>query len=564
MITLPNITVRINGTPLSKTDAESLGRVRVQQRLSLPTQCELTFFEILAEGGHDTTPFNPGDAVEIAVDDLPTLLFSGQITAIEYKYEPSGRQVLHIRAYDLLHQLRKRQPVRAHVELTTSELASKLVSDLGVTVQAVEKGPLQRRIIQHCQTDFELLQELADQCGLYFTLRDKTLYLITLEGMGDTETLTLNKNLLEARIEINSDPACRSVTVDGWDTLSNKKHSGQTKRARATELPNEAAPDKVGGSGKHFLTNAIVENDTQAKALAQARLDAYAAREKTFWGVAEGAPHLQPGSRIKIEGLQNGDNATHVLTSVNHLIDGHKGYLCELSTLPPAPQTRPTVSSCMITLGIVTRIQKQPGNIGRIRASLPSYNNIETGWMNTLFPGAGSKKGLIMLPDIGDHVAVIFARGDLGQGIVIGSFYDTQIANVPEPGIENNGVKRFTFLSSSGHKITLDDAQGALHIDAKGDLNIDAKGTFNIDAEGPLNIDSKGDTNIKTAGNAQIKTQGNTAIESDGDVSIKNGKGSSLSLLSGTAKLHSATSLEIEAPGKSITIRGSKIDFKKG
>ena len=540
MITLPNVAIRINGMELSETDAESLGHVRVHQRLSLPTQCELTFFELLQSGGHATAPFNPGDTVEIAVDNLPTSLFDGQITAVEYGYEPSGRQIIRIRAYDMLHQLRKRQPIRAHVQLTTSELASRLVSDLGISVEAAEDGPLQNHIIQHRQSDFELLRDLTEQCGLYFTLHEGTLYLTTLEGIGEVETLTLNKNLIEARIEINSDPACRTVTVDGWDTLSNQKYRGHAERARTATLPSETSPDKVGGSGNHFLTNTTVENDNQVKALAQAHLDAYAAREQTFWGVAEGAPHLRPGSRIKLEGLKGPCDARYVLTSVNHLIDGRRGYLCELATLPPSPQARSTAPSSIITLGVVTRIQKQSGSIGRICTSLPSYNNIETGWMNVLFPGAGSQKGLIMLPDVGDHVAVLFARGDLTQGIVIGSFYDPQIPNVPEPGIENNAVRRFTFVSPGGQKITLDDDKGLLR------------------------IESKGNTHIKATGHVRIQAEGDVGIKAENDVRIENGEGSHLEMLKQTVKLHSTTNLEIEAPGKSITIRGRKIDFEKG
>ena len=42
---LPQITIEIDGAALELRERAVLAEVRVQQRLSLPTLCELTFFD---------------------------------------------------------------------------------------------------------------------------------------------------------------------------------------------------------------------------------------------------------------------------------------------------------------------------------------------------------------------------------------------------------------------------------------------------------------------------------------------------------------------------------------
>ena len=63
----------------------------------------------------------------MVVEGCREALFTGQITAVEFDYSTSGGYRVFVRGYDLLHQLRKRQPVRAHVQMNLLELARTLV-----------------------------------------------------------------------------------------------------------------------------------------------------------------------------------------------------------------------------------------------------------------------------------------------------------------------------------------------------------------------------------------------------------------------------------------------------
>ena len=183
--TVPATVVSLSGERLSSGDMEHLAYVRIHQVLSLPALCELRFVD-------PTEDFSRlagralGSPLSVAVADQTGRLFSGEVTAVDYDFEPDAGRIIRIRAYDLLHRLRKRRPLRTHTDVAVVDLAEELVADLGLTVEAQLEGPRWQRIFQSRQSDWELLRDLSGRAGLYFALRDGTLTFMTLEGDGRT------------------------------------------------------------------------------------------------------------------------------------------------------------------------------------------------------------------------------------------------------------------------------------------------------------------------------------------------------------------------------------------
>jgi phage baseplate assembly protein gpV/phage protein D len=501
--TLPHITVELDGRPLHEEDIQSLGKVRIQQRLSMPTLCELSFFESAGPLG-DASLQPAGSSLRIAVRGNNIPLFTGQVTAVEYAYDSSRGRVVHVRGYDLLHQLRKRQEVRVFVQMTPADLARELVADLGIKVSESVSDPLWQRIVQHRQSDLDLLVEVTERSGQFITLRGDVLHVMTLDGIGDEIPLMLGESLMEARIEINGDPSCRSVTTSGWDPWRVEHHEGQVKTARVgRKVAVNVPPDRFGSDGERIVVDEVIQDDGQAEAISQAELDLRITREVIFRGVAEGDPHLRPGTPVAVQGVAKAFEGRYILTGVNHIIDNEKGFVSEIFTSPPAPKAHDR--SAVAAFGIVTQVD-DPENMGRVRVSLPTYQDIETDWISVLIPGAGEGKGLVMLPDVEDRVLVLLIHGDPAQGVILGGLYGTN--RPPDWGIEGGSIKRYTFLTPDGQKLTLDDADNTVRLD--------------------------------------------------------NGKGSFLKLSPGKVLLHSEVNLEIEAPGRSIVIRGQSIDFERG
>lgn len=499
---LPPMEVELDGAVLVETAAAALEEVRVQHRLSQPSVCELTFFV-----ARDTIPglqhLRAGSGLRLTLPSSSACLFDGEITALEYDYEAAHGQTLRVRCYDKLHRLRKRQPVRVHVQVTVADLARELVVDLGLTVEADAVGPLSQNLIQHRQSDLELLVEVAQRFGLYLTLREDVLHLISLEGMGDSISLELGKTLLEARLEVNAEPACRSVLAKGWDASRVEPHESRADSARTgRKVGAEASPDQFGVSGERTLTDEVFPDDHHASAVAQAELDVRSAREVTLWGVTEGDPGLMPGTPVDVAGIAGELEGRYVLASVTHLVNRRVGFVSEISSAPPVFEKRSSIATA--AWGTVTSVE-DPDKLGRVRTSLPTLGKIETDWLAVMAPGAGAGKGFVFLPDVGDQVLVLFVGGEIAQGIVLGGLYGTSGAG--DYGVEGASIRRFTLATPGGQKIRLDDTGESIRLENKG-------GSF-----------------------VEFSPQ--------------------------KARLHSVVDLEIEAPGHGVVITGKTIDFRQ-
>jgi phage protein D/phage baseplate assembly protein gpV len=481
--------------------------VRVQQELSAPALCELVFYD--PPGPLDVqSALGPGTALQVEVTGHTPPLFGGEVTAVQYVYGPSGAKQVRVRAYDLLHRLAKRQPVRVHVQVGLRDLARELTADLGVSVEAQSDGPLWEHLYQWRQSDLGLLVEAARRAGFYLALREGVLHLLTLEGTGAALPLSLGGSLLEARIEVNGDPACRTVEVAGWNALLAERHEGKASMARiARPQQAEVSPAALGADGRKALANEAVRDDRHAEVLAQAELDARAAREVTLWGVAVGDPRLRPGARVEVSGVARGVAGRYALTRVVHTIDARLGFVTEVSTDPPALASGAggTTATLGATLGVVSQVD-DPGGLGRVKVALPTYGEVETDWMGVLCVAAGPGKGLVALPDAGDKVLVLLSHDDPGQGIVIGGLYGTDPP--PDPGVEGGAVRRYTLRTPGGQYMQLDDERRTVRLQ-------DAGGSY-----------------------LQLSPEG--------------------------VVLHSRVALELDAPGQAVTIRGKTVDFEQG
>lgn len=512
---IPLVSVLLDGAPLRQADAQALESVRVQQRLSQPSHCELTFSDPQGDCSERNHTL-PGSALQVALEGEPTPLFSGRVTAAEYLYPPSGDRKLILRAYDALHGLRHRQPVRAHVQVTLAELARELVADLGLPVEAEEPGPLWQKIVQTGQSDLDLLIETAERCGLYFFLGDDVLQIFNLRGRGEPVALVRGSSLLEARIEVNADPACGAVTALGWDPWRAEEHQGTSAAPRCGRQITASAA----GTPESTLVDESVQDDDQASALAQAELDRRNASTVRFTGVADGDPGLRPGVRVDLKGVDDSVSGRYVLSATNHILDRVRGFVTELDTGLSPRRRRPGGSGA--TIGVVSDIS-DPDALGRVRVRLPGFADVESDWFEVLSPGAGQNKGLVALPDVGDRVLTLLTRNDPAQGVVVGGLYG--VNGPPDDGIDDGEIRRFTLVTPGGQRLRLDDTKKRVLLENNG---------------------------------------GNRLELSPGRARIRNGSGSYVELAGKRVVVHAEDTLELEAPGGSVIIRGQAIDFERG
>ncbi len=441
----PPLTISIQGTPAPASWLLGLSEIYIHQQLGQPALCELTF-HMAQEVPALLDALTPGHTLQIEIDRGEPPLFQGELTALTWEYGPARQRVLRARGYDLLHRLRQHLSPQVHVHMTVVDLARELVADLGLEVEAPFPGPLHEHLIQSHRSDLELLVHHAAQAGLYPILRENTLHLITLQGLGEPQTLTWGEDLFEARIDVNSETRHPTYRITGWRPLDVTIHEARIADGAAAPspmpLPN-AAPRHEAGS--------LLESDPHAEALARGQWERMTAHQQILWGVARGQPSLRPGTRVELKGDPLMPSPSGVITRATHTLDTAHGYLTQFSTEPPAP---PRLPQPVATLGVVQRVD-DPQGLGRVQASFPAYGDVVTAWLPVLFLAAGPKKGLVALPDVGDRVLVLFPLGDISQGVVLGGLYGMD--GPPDSGVEGGRVRRYRFRTPEGREVILDD-----------------------------------------------------------------------------------------------------------
>jgi phage baseplate assembly protein gpV len=110
------------------------------------------------------------------------------------------------------------------------------------------------------------------------------------------------------------------------------------------------------------------------------------------------------------------------------------------------------------------------------------------------------------MPEVDDRVMALLSAENPAVGLVLGSV--TGSRGLPDTGIENGAVVRFSLRTPGGHKIELDDAKKCLRFTASG--------------------------------------------------------GSYLELGPEQLTLHSATGLLIDASGQALAMKADKIDMRRG
>lgn len=492
--------VLVDGQPLPEDLTPRLVSVRVASRLSRPSQCELAFATWTgAAAEYDRIPLGAGITVRMTGDRGQ--LFDGEVTCVELVHAPDGAAVTRVRAYDKLHRLRKRQRLRVFTAMTAADLAAALVADLGLDVVADDPGPRWDRIVQDRQDDLGLLVEVANRAGLHPALHGRELRLLTLDGYGEPVELALGTSLLEARVEANLDLVAARVTALGWHPQRGEPIEQRVTSPRSgRRIALDPDPGAVGGGGEFFAVDQPGRSDDELAAFAQADLDARTGRAVSISGVAAGDAALRVGGRVEVGGLAAAVRGTYVLCEVVHTVAA-TGYLSSFSTEPPPVRPQPPGAS--VTLGRVTAVDDPDGG-GRVQVSLPAHGDLDAGWLAVLCPGAGSGKGFVALPDVDDLVLVLLPHGVPMAGIVLGSLYGT-VEPPDAAGVSGGAVQRWSLHTAQGQSIVVDNAQDRIR--------------------------------------------------------VANDVGSYVELGPDLLRLHAATDLVVEAPGRAVTIRGKSVDF---
>lgn len=455
------LTITLDGTALSPELSACLADAEVRQALNAPALAVLTFLDPPSEA---VGVLAMGVALAVSAGE-DKQIFSGEVTAIRRRILGSRERSVEVRAYDRLHRLRKRQNLRQLADIGVADFASTVAGDIGVSVETSGVAPAARPvIIQHSQSDFDLLSELTDSAGLSFWLGGDSLRLVSLGGDGEDEVrLAVGENILELTSDISAEPMRKSSQAFGWDLKANEVKNERAGMAAQDAL--EMRMDAVAafdGLGDRVLVNRLSDASDTVRRLAQNDIDRATARGLILDVLSEGDPELRPARVIRLEGVGPEADGPFVVSRTVHRFDADSGYTTRIFTAPPAAAQGEGRMSA--TLGIVIDTD-DPEQRYRVKARFPTLGDTHSDWMPVLSLGAGASKGFAVVPEPDDEVLVLFPDGDPARGIVLGGLYGGKAAPGERPA---SGARAFVLQSPSGPKVTLDGVEALVRLESGG------------------------------------------------------------------------------------------------
>jgi uncharacterized protein involved in type VI secretion and phage assembly len=419
----------------------------------------------------DSSTLKVGKKVEISVrgDNGRIKLMSGEITSKETSFRPGIGAVVAIRGYDQAHRLNRGRQTRSFIQVTDSDIATKIARELKLKMQIDSTREVYKYVLQDNQTNLEFLQNRAEHIGFRLFVEDNTLFFQSkpVNG-GQPPVLEMGVNLVEFNARLTTSQQSSEIEVRAWDPDSKREIIGRANRAQDVPQIGEMrqggqiAESAFGNAGKQVIVDRNVATQAEADALAQSLCEEMAGNFIQVDGVCTGNPAVMAGTMAELKGLSKEFSGRYRIAHATHRYD-IKGYV-----------TRFTVSgrhdNTLIELvgrqdgrdgshGVVTAIvtnNHDPDGLGRVKIKFPWLSgNTESNWARIVTPMGGKERGMFFLPEVNDEVLVGFEHGDMNRPYIIGALWNG-LDKPPETNAnDKNNIRKIR--SRSGHEIIFDD-----------------------------------------------------------------------------------------------------------
>ena len=231
------------------------------------------------------------------------------------------------------------------------------------------------------------------------------------------------------------------------------------------------------------------------------------------------------------------DIGTYIINEISHKATDIGEYENSFKALPafikklPEPQVTFPQAQTQQALVVDNADPKGQGRI-RVQMNWQQTKNLRTQWMRVMTPDAGtssevpSNRGLVFIPEVGDHVMLGFRYNDPNRPFVMGSLFNGTIG---AGGQAQNNIK--SIYTRTGSTITFDEGASSILVkdpsgntwfmDGAGNISVTAPKNFTVNAGENITMTagknvtvSAGDDMDNSAGKNITQTAGNDLSQS--------------------------------------------------
>lgn len=526
--------VLVDGAEVDETLSSRIREVRILSYLRLPDMCTISVVYPKGKEGEDqpidSHPFDIGKPLEVklgARDQLTTTsLFKGQVVSQEINFGAGGVELL-VRGYDRSHALIRARKVRTFQNQTTSDIVSKVLGEAGFSAQCDSTGDPHDFMQQDNETDWDFIWRLAERVGFEFVVQDTDAHFRKPSADNPVE-LEWPQTLRSFSPRVTATQQAQQVTLAAFDPKT-KQAIGVTAsspdQVARIGVERSTVASAFDGADIHIATEPV-KSQSEGQAVAQALLDKLANGYIAAEGVSDGNPNIRAGTCVQVSGLGQKFSGLYRVAAATHILRGGATYETHFANSPAhtllgsvggdrASGSGGPVFGTQLVVGLVTN-NTDPDNMGRVRVQYPSLgHDAEGAWASIASVSAGTARGVMMLPVVGEEVLVGFEHGDTRRPYVLGSLFNG--SDLPGDDLTQNQDGSFAVLSDQKIVAT---AKDAMNLTTKQSLTVSADQSISETAQQSYTIESKqGDISIKS-------DMGNITIEGMQSVTIKCGPSS--------------------------------------
>ena len=291
----------------------------------------------LRMGGMEDQPkwsWEIGQDVTAKVGKGSDPIFEGLITALDPGYQVEGISTLNIRSMDKMHILGRGRSTRFFEDVCDGDIVKKVAGEAGVPVGDCEGGTCSPYTLQRNESNVAFLKRLAARNNFLLRMDHGKLVFKKASLGGQNFTLKMGENLRSLRFSYNSVDQAQKVVCRSWDVMKKEPIVGEASTGDIQKIGTGQLGAEVSaqfGQSTAYITDVPVLSQGAAKAVAVAELNRLARQFCRGSGTIQGNEAVRAGTKVKIEGLQQGINNEVFVVSSRHIISNRTGYSTEFS-----------------------------------------------------------------------------------------------------------------------------------------------------------------------------------------------------------------------------------------
>ena len=378
---------------------------------------------------------------------------------------------------------------------------------------------------QYLETDFQYIQRLAKTYNEWLFYDGEKLFFGKPKKEGKRIKLTYNKDLYNLNISVQATASQFSGFTYNEDSNNLYKAQTQDKVEGLPMLGNQAfdASEKLYSTPSFEYGRIATGDDMFLETILKKRQEA-AMADANYITATSSNNHLRIGTIVEIESTQalspaealaKGLNqnkihyktegiGTYIITEITHKATDIGEYENHFKALPAfikkLPEPQITFPQAQTQQALVIDNADPKGN-GRIRVKMlwQQTKNLRTPWLRVMTPDAGTSgevptnRGMVFIPEIGDHVMLGFRYNDPNRPFVLGSLFNGTTA---AGGQEKNHLK--SIFTRGGSTITFNELETSILVkDPSGN-------TWFMDGAGNISVTAPNDITITAGANISI------------------------------------------------------------